>query len=102
MPLLPPRKPQATERSQRNFQMRLPYASRPTDFPWQDFRVLTGSLRLNRKPLLLARWLRLLLCGGSVGQGVDHFAGLGVVELFARLMLNGVGIGLEPVNLLAQ
>ena len=35
-------------------------------------------------------------------QGVDHFAGLGVVQLLARLVLDGVRIGLEPLDVIAQ
>ena len=33
---------------------------------------------------------------------VDHFAGLGVVEFFARFMLDRTRIGLEPLNVLPQ
>ena len=35
-------------------------------------------------------------------QGVDDLAGLGVVELFARFMLDGVGAVLEAVYVIAQ
>ena len=43
-----------------------------------------------------------LLCLRLFLQGNDYFAGLGVVQLFAGLALNGLGIGLEPIYLPAH
>ena len=36
------------------------------------------------------------------GQAVDHLAGAGVVELLARLVLDRIGVVLEPVNVLLE
>ena len=44
--------------------------------------------------------MRLFLGVGR--KGVDHFAGLGVVEFFASLVLDGVGIRLESIDVLAE
>ena len=36
------------------------------------------------------------------GQGVDDFAGLGVMELFAGFMLDGAGAGFETIDVVAK
>ena len=57
------------------------------------------------KLLLLGRLNRLSRGGGggwSGGQGVDNLAGAGVMQLFASLMLDRVGIGLEAVDVTLQ
>ena len=36
------------------------------------------------------------------GKGVDNLAGPGIVQLFARLMLNCIGIGLQPLHMAVQ
>jgi hypothetical protein len=56
------------------------------EFP-KDLLAGAGGLRL---------YLR--ICG----ERVDHFAGLGVVELFAGFVLDGFGIGLEVLDAVAQ
>ena len=35
-------------------------------------------------------------------EGVDHFAGLGVMELLAGFVLNSVGVAFKPVHMLPQ
>ena len=40
--------------------------------------------------------------GALVGEGDDDLAGAGVVELFAGLVLDGAGIGLEPGDMDAE
>ena len=64
-------------------------------------RLLANLLK--RQPLtrLLTRRCRRRLLGRS-GQGVDDFTGLGVVEFFAGLVLDGVGVRLQALNLVAQ
>jgi hypothetical protein len=37
-----------------------------------------------------------------IGQSIDHFAGLGVVELLAGFALDGVGIVSELADAVAQ
>ena len=42
------------------------------------------------------------LAVGIRRQGVDDFAGLGVVKLFARFVLDGAGVGFETIHMIAQ
>jgi hypothetical protein len=47
----------------------------------------------------------LLLCGGTAGRvrkGIDDLTGARVVQLFARLVLDGVGVALQVVYVLVQ
>lgn len=44
------------------------------------------------------RWLGLRL----VWQSINHFAGLGVVELLARFALNGIRVRIQMIDVLAH
>jgi len=50
----------------------------------------------------LTAWRQVLQIEATVLFGwkrVNRFTGAGVVQLFARLVFDGIGIGLEPLNL---
>ena len=52
----------------------------------------------------MLRWglARCVFCRGRCRKGIDHLAWAGVVQLFASLMFDGIGVALQPLDVTFQ
>src|SRR5258706_4724652 len=64
--------------------------------------LLSEEARTYEETCLFLRGGSGRLRGGRLGQGIDHLARLGIAQLLAGFLLNGLGVGFERLDVVLE